>query len=84
MDKNRKNLNLSTGFCIASTLFVLVLFGIMLLSHRKYSNTQEIIKYSNTTHIQSVESYYFFLIGCLITVFNLFSLHFLGSLKYIS
>ena len=57
MDNNRKKLNLSTGFCIASTLFVLVLFGIMLLSHRRYISTQEAIKYSHTTHIKSVESY---------------------------
>ena len=57
MDNNRKKLNLSTGFCIASTLFMLVLFGIMLLSHRRYISTQEAIKYSHTTHIKSVESY---------------------------
>lgn len=55
-DKQRK-LTLSLGFCIASTLFALVLFGIMFLSHRKYIKTQESIKYSHATHIQSVESY---------------------------
>lgn len=57
MCDKQKKLTLSVGFCIASTLFALVLFGIMFLSHRKYIKTQESIKYSHTTHIQSVESY---------------------------
>lgn len=57
MCDKQKKLTLSLGFCIASTLFALVLFGIMFLSHRKYIKTQESIKYSHTTHIQSVESY---------------------------
>ena len=57
MCDKQKKLTLSLGFCIASTLCALVLFGIMFLSHRKYIKTQESIKYSHTTHIQSVESY---------------------------
>ena len=57
MCDKQKKLTLSLGFCIASTLFALVLFGIMFLSHRKYIKTQESIKYSHATHIQSVESY---------------------------
>ncbi len=57
MCDKQKKLTLSLGFCIASTLFAFVLFGIMFLSHRKYIKTQESIKYSHTTHIQSVESY---------------------------
>lgn len=57
MCNKQEKLSLSVGFCIASTLFVLILLGIMLLSHRKYINTQESIKYCHTTHIQSVESY---------------------------
>lgn len=57
MCDKQKKLTLSLGFCIASTLFALLLFGIMFLSHRKYIKTQESIKYSHTTHIQSVESY---------------------------
>lgn len=57
MCDKQKKLTLSLGFCIASTLFALVLLGIMFLSHRKYIKTQESIKYSHTTHIQSVESY---------------------------
>lgn len=57
MCDKQKKLTLSLGFCMASTLFALVLFGIMFLSHRKYIKTQESIKYSHATHIQSVESY---------------------------
>lgn len=57
MCNKQEKLSLSVGFCIASTLFVLIILGIMLLSHRKYINTQESIKYCHTTHIQSVESY---------------------------
>lgn len=50
-------IGLSGGFCIASTLFILTILGIMYLSHKKYMSTQEAILNSHKTHLQSVESY---------------------------